>query len=181
MAEVTTIARPYAEALFRLADETRALGAWSATLAGMAEVAGHPEVQAVIGNPAITARQLADLFLSLCRGQGREIGAAERNLVALLVENDRLGLLPQIRDQFEILKARREGVLEAEIVSAFPLDDAQKASLVADLERKFGRRVQAGVSVDQSLIGGVRIVVGDEVIDASIQGKLANMAVALRR
>lgn len=178
MAEVTTIARPYAEALFRLADEGGALAAWSASLGEMAEVAGNPDVRVIIGNPGITARQLTDLFLSLCRDA---TGEQVRNLVALLVDNGRLGLLPQIREQFEALKAQREGMVEAEIVSAFPLDDAQTASLVADLERKFSRKVQAAVSVDLALIGGVRIVVGDEVIDASIQGKLANMAVALKR
>jgi F-type H+-transporting ATPase subunit delta len=178
MAEVTTIARPYAEALFRLADEGKALAAWSATLGEMAQVAANPDVQGIIGNPVITAKQLTDLFLSLCKDV---TGEPARNFVALLVVNGRLGLLPQIREQFETLKDRREGVVEAGIVSAFPLDDAQKASLVADLERKFGRKVQAEVSVDQTLIGGVRIVVGDEVIDASVQGKLANMAVALKR
>jgi F-type H+-transporting ATPase subunit delta len=178
MAEVTTIARPYAEALFRLADEGNALAAWSATLGEMAQVAANPDVQLIIGNPGITARQLTDLFLSLCK---EVTGEPARNFVALLVENGRLGLLPQIRDLFETLKDQREGVVEAEIVSAFPLDDAQQASLVADLERKFSRKVQAVVSVDQALIGGVRIVVGDEVIDASVQAKLANMAVALKR
>jgi F-type H+-transporting ATPase subunit delta len=178
MAEVTTIARPYAEALFRLADEGNALAAWSATLGEMAQVAANPDVQLIIGNPGITARQLTDLFLSLCK---EVTGEPARNFVALLVENGRLGLLPQIRDLFEALKDQREGVVEAEIVSAFPLDGAQKASLVADLERKFSRKVQAVVSVDQALIGGVRIVVGDEVIDASVQAKLANMAVALKR
>jgi F-type H+-transporting ATPase subunit delta len=178
MAEVTTIARPYAEALFRLADQGNALSAWSATLGEMARVAANADVQLIIKNPGITAKQLADLFLSLCK---EVTGEPARNFVALLVENGRLGLLPNIRDQYETLKDQREGVVEAEIVSAFPLDDAQRASLVADLERKFSRKVQAAVSIDRALIGGVRIVVGDEVIDASVQAKLANMAVALKR
>jgi F-type H+-transporting ATPase subunit delta len=178
MAEVTTIARPYAEALFRLADEGNTLAAWSATLGEMAEVAANPDVQLIIGNPGITAKQLTELFLSLCKDV---TGEPARNVVELLVENGRLGLLPQIRDLFETLKDQREGVVEAEIVSAFPLDEAQKASLVADLERKFSRKIEAVVSVDQALIGGVRIVVGDDVIDASVQAKLANMAVALKR
>lgn len=178
MAEVTTIARPYAEAVFRIADADGALAAWSATLDEMAQVASNPDVQAVIGNPKVTAKQLAELFMSLCKGAS---GAAAKNFVELLVDNGRLAAVPEIRDQFEILKDQREGVVEAEIVSAFPLDDAQKASLVSDLERKFKRKVNAAVTVDQALIGGVRIVVGDEVIDASVQGKLASMAVALKR
>jgi F-type H+-transporting ATPase subunit delta len=178
MAEVTTIARPYAEAMFRIADESNSLAAWSGSLAEMAEVAANPEVSAVIANPGFTAKQLTELFLSLCRDVSNP---QARNAVGLLVENGRLGVLPEIRALFEELKDQREGVVEAKIVSAFPMDDAQKNSLVADLERKFKRKVQAVVSVDDSLIGGVRIVVGDEVIDASVQGKLANMSVALKR
>jgi F-type H+-transporting ATPase subunit delta len=107
-------------------------------------------------------------------------GKEARNTVELLVKNGRLDVLPEIRALFEQLKDEREGVVEAEIVSAFPLDDAQRSSLVADLERKFKRKVQVAVSTDNSLIGGVCIIVGDEVIDASVRGKLANMAVALK-
>lgn len=177
MAEITTIARPYAEAIFGLANENNALAAWSETLAEMAEVASNPEVRAVIANPNLSAPQLTELFLSLCREV--KVGEA-RNMVETLVENGRLGVMPQIRELFEVLKDEREGVVEAQIVSAFPLDGAQQASLVADLERKFKRKVQASVSVDNDLIGGVRIMVGDEVIDASVQAKLANMAVALK-
>jgi F-type H+-transporting ATPase subunit delta len=178
MAEVTTIARPYAEAMFRLADESNSLAAWSASLSEMANVAGNPDVKAVIANPGFTAKQLSELFLSLCKDVS---GAQAKNAVELLVQNGRLDVLPEIRTLFEELKDQREGVVEAEIISAFPMDDAQKNSLVADLERKFKRKVNATVSVDNALIGGVRIVVGDEVIDASVQGKLANMAVALKR
>lgn len=178
MAEVTTIARPYAEAMFRLAEEGNALAAWSDKLAEMAAVAGNAEVQAVIDNPKITHRQLIDLFLSLLKSaQGGEV----KSMVELLVANGRLTVLPEIQRQFEVLKEEREGVVEAEIVSAFPLDEAQTSSLTAGLERKFKRKVLATVYVDQSLIGGVRIAIGDEVIDASVQGKLANMAVALKR
>jgi F-type H+-transporting ATPase subunit delta len=177
MAEVTTIARPYAEALFRLADENHALAAWSSTLAEMAEVASNADVRAVIANPNIEAPQLVELFLSLCKDV---TGKEARNTVELLVKNGRLDVLPEIRTLFEQLKDEREGVVEAEIVSAFPLDEVQRSSLVADLERKFKRKVQVAVSTDDSLIGGVCIKVGDEVIDASVRGKLANMAVALK-
>lgn len=177
MAEVSTIARPYAEAVFRIADEGGSLALWSAVLGEMATVASNSDVKAIIANPNISAAQLADVFLSLCK----DVTSTDaRNLVELLVRNGRLGVLPEISAQFEILKDEREGVVEAEIVSAFPMDDAQSASLVADLERKFKRKVQASVSVNSALIGGVRITVGDEVIDASVQAKLANMAVALK-
>jgi len=176
MAEVATIARPYAEAVFGLADTEDALPAWSQSLASMAEVAAHPDVKACIGNPNLTAERLYGLFVSLCREQ---LSAAAQNFVRVLIENDRLALLPQIRTAFEALKNEREGVIDAEITSAFALDDVQLAGLVADLEKRFKRRINAHLCVDQELIGGVRIAVRDEVIDGSVRGKLAAMAAGL--
>ena len=176
MAETLTIARPYAEAIFRLADQRGALGAWSGMLDTMAQVAANPDMQDCIGNPKLTRRQLADLFLSAAKGVNEE----GRNLVELLVENGRLALLPQMRELFEELKHEREGVLDAQIYSAFPVDEAQKSGLVADLERKFSRRIQATIAIDKELIGGVKVVVGDQVIDGSIRARLAAMSVALK-
>ncbi len=176
MAETTTIARPYAEAIFRLADQKGRLGAWANLLDNLAGVAGNPDVQATIGNPKLTATQLESLFLSLC-GEGDAEG---KSLVRVLVENRRLAILPEIREAFEALKREREGVLEAEIFSAFPLSDAQKINVVDDLERKFKRRVVATVAIDPELIGGVKIIVGDQVIDASVRARLAAMETALK-
>ena len=173
MAESATIARPYAEAIFGLADKTNALPAWSRLLATMAEVAAHPEVLALIGNPNLTADRLYGLFVSLCGG---EIGSDAQNFVRILIGNDRLALLPEIRTMFEALKNEREGVIDAVVTSAFPLDAAQIAGLVADLERRFKRRINPKVNVDPELIGGVHIAVGDEVIDGTVRGKLAAMA-----
>jgi F-type H+-transporting ATPase subunit delta len=158
MAEVATIARPYAEAVFGLADTADALPAWSQSLATMAEVAAQPDVKTCIRE---------------------QLSAAAQNLVRVLIENDRLALLPQIRTAFEALKNEREGVIDADIISAFPLDDVQLAGLVADLEKRFKRRINPHLRVDQELIGGVRIAVGDEVIDGSVRGKLAAMAAGL--
>lgn len=176
MAESLTIARPYADAVFRLADQKGALAAWSEALAGMAQVAENPDMRALCDNPKLTRRQLADVFIAACPGLSEE----GRNLVNLLVENGRLSLLPQVYALFEEFKRDREGVLEATIVSAFPVDDDEKASLVAGLERKLKRRVQASVAVDPELIGGVQIVVGDQVIDGSVRARLASMATALK-
>lgn len=176
MAENTTIARPYAQALFQSADRSGELAAWSGRLAAMAQVAADPDMRLCMSNPKLTAQQLIELFLAACR----QDGAQSRNLVRVLVENRRLALIPEIRALFEQLKNQREGVLDARVFSAFPLDAAQKDALVADLEHKFKRRVMASVEVDPELIGGVKVVIGDQVIDASVRARLAAMAAALK-
>jgi F-type H+-transporting ATPase subunit delta len=176
MAEATTIARPYAEAVFRIADQNGRLPAWSETLTNMALVAETPEMQQLIGNPQVTRAQLADLFIAACKG----LDGNGMNLVRLLVDNGRLVVVPQIRDLFEELKREREGMLDAQIRSAFPMNEADTRALVVDLERKFGRRVKASVEVDPELIGGVMVVVGDQVIDGSVRARLAAMSAALK-
>lgn len=177
MAETATIARPYAEAVFGLADKAGNSGNWLEMLATMGQVAGNPDMQACIGNPNLGAKQLYDLFVSLCK---LDLPAEARNFVRVLIDNNRLGLLPEIHAQFAELKNEHDGVLEAEIRSAFPLDNAQITALVADVSRRFKRRVQPRVAVDKDLIGGVRIKVGDEVIDGSVRGRLESMATALK-
>ena len=177
MAESATIARPYAEAVFGLADKAGSTAKWLPVLATMAHVAGNPEMQACIGNPNVGPKALYDLFVALCR---EDLSAEARNFVRVLIANDRLALLPEMHAQFAQLKNEREGVLEAEIRTAFPLDNAQVNALVADISRRFKRRVQPRVTLDRELIGGAHITVGDEVIDGSVRGKLADMAVALR-
>jgi F-type H+-transporting ATPase subunit delta len=178
MAEIATLARPYAEAVFKLADEQSRLGDWSGWLRTMAEVAGNADMQACIGNPQVSAGQLYELFLAACKA---ELPVEAKNFSQVLIRNRRLMLLPEIRAQFEALKLEREGVVDAEIESAFPLDEAQVATLVADLERKFKRKVSPRVRVDRELIGGVRVTVGDEVIDGSVRSKLAAMATAIAK
>ena len=175
MAEIATLARPYAEALFRLADGSGRLSAWSGTLARMAQVAAHPDMQACIGNPSLGSDQLYGLFASL----SGELDAEAQNLLRVLIANDRLPLLPEIDAMFEALKNEREGVVDAQITTAFEFQDGQLASLVADLEKRFGRKINPQVTVDKNLIGGVRVVVGDEVIDGSVRGKLSAMQAGL--
>ena len=177
MAEVTTLARPYAGAVFELADKSNSLAEWAPLLASMARFAAHPEVRACIANPNLGAKPLYTLFTSLC---GDDLSAEARNFVRVLIANDRLALLPEIHAQFLELKNAREGLVEAEIRTAFPLNNAQVSSLVADLERRFKRRVHPRVTQDKELIGGVRIAVGDEVIDSSVRGRLEEMAAALK-
>jgi F-type H+-transporting ATPase subunit delta len=175
MAELATIARPYAEALFRVANSGN-LAAWSDLVSEMAAVAGHPDVNAFAGNPKHSDQQIVDTFLSLLKSN---VSAEAKNFVAMLVENGRLALLPEIGTQFHVLKNAQEGAADLAIASAFELNDAQVKELVATLEKKFGRKLNPSVSVDSSLIGGVRVVVGDEVLDTSVRAKLQQMQVAL--
>ncbi len=176
MAENVTIARPYADAAFELARGAGALGPWSDALDRLASVAADANMRACINDPKLSADQLAKLVLDVAGN----LSAEQQNFIRVLVDNERLLVLPEIRDLFVALKNEHEGVLEAEIASAFPLDDATLASLKSDLEARFKAKLNVQVHIDPELIGGVRIAVGDEVIDASVRGKLANMAAALK-
>lgn len=176
MAENITLARPYADAAFQLARTTGALGPWQQALDRMAAVAADVQMVECIDNPRLQSSQVAQLFLDVVGS----VSAEQQNFVRLLVDNERLQVLPEIRDLYVELKNGQEGVKEADIASAFPLDDATLKNLVAELEARFQCRIQATVSLDPELIGGVRIAVGDQVIDASVRGKLAAMATALQ-
>jgi F-type H+-transporting ATPase subunit delta len=177
MAEPGTIARPYAEAAFRLADAQGKLADWSVTLANLAAVAADGRVRAAVGDPNLSAPKVAGLFISILAGK---ISGEAENFVRVLAENGRLDVLAEIRAQYEALKNEREGVVEAEIYTAFEMDPVQVADLVSRLEKKTGRKVRARVSVDKSLIGGVKIVIGDQVIDGSARAQLAALETALK-
>jgi F-type H+-transporting ATPase subunit delta len=177
MAEPSTVARPYAEAAFKLADQAGALAAWSDMLGALALVAQDARVRAAIGDPNLSDAQVAGLFISILAGK---LSGEGENFVRVLAENKRLGLLPDIRQQFEALRNEREGVVEAEVQSAFELSDAQLRDLVQRLERKTGLKVRARVSVDRELIGGVKIVLGDKVIDGSARAQLGALETALK-
>ena len=178
MAELATIARPYAEALFRLAQEGNALAAWSEKLAFIAAIYRDPQMQAAIGNPKVTATDVERLLVDIC---GERIDGAARNFIQLLMRNRRLTVLPQIREQFEKLKLENEGKLDAKISSAFPLDDAQRNQVVNLLSSRFKRKINATETVDPDLIGGIKVEVGDKVWDASVRGRLQTMALALSK
>ncbi|MFV0372194.1 MAG: F0F1 ATP synthase subunit delta [Azonexus sp.] len=175
MAESVTIARPYAEAVYKLAKETGAQGLWSQRLQRLALIAQDREMTEVMTNPRLSTEQVAELFISL----SADNDAILANFVRTLAENRRLALLPEISRLFELAKSQEEGVQEAVVYSAFPIDDAQIAALLQQLEPRFGTRLTARVEVDPSLIGGVRVTVGDQMLDASVRGKLDAMAVAL--
>src|SRR5712664_507518 len=146
MAEPSTIARPYAEAVFKLADAASALPKWSEMLAALAAVAADARVSAAIKDPKLSDAQVAGLFISILAGK---LNADAENLVRILAENGRLELLPLIRDQYAALRNEREGVVEAEVQSAFELSEAQVDDLVSRLEKKTGRKVRARVTLDK--------------------------------
>jgi len=176
MAESVTIARPYAEALFRAAKESGNLAKWAEQISLLAQVAANPEARAAIGDPNVAAPQLVDLFRSAC---GTAVDAELSNFIQLLSNNDRLGLLPEIAALYESYKQNEEGTKQAEIISAFPIDDAQVKALVPQLETVFKTKLETSVSLDPELIGGIKVIVGDQMLDASVRGKLDAMATAL--
>ena len=177
MAEPSTVARPYAEAAFKLADEAGALAKWSEMLAALAQVGQDARVRGAVADPNLSDAQVAGLFISILAGK---LSGDAENFVRVLAQNGRLELLPQMREQFEALRNEREGVVEAEVQSAFELSEAQLADLVQRLEKKTGRKVRTHVSVDRELIGGVKVVLGDKVIDGSARAQLSALETALK-
>ena len=176
MSELTTLARPYAEALFRMAQSENDLAGWSDRVQTLANIAGNTQAAALIADPSVDSDRVAALMIDIA---GPSLGERGANLVKLLAENGRLPVLPEIAEQFETLKASAEGVIEATITSAQALTQPQIDELVAGLKRKFNRAVNVQVAVDASLIGGAVIAVGDQVIDGSVKGRLQRMAFAL--
>ncbi len=177
MAEVLTIARPYAEAVFRLAKAGNTLSDWSIMLKLVAVVADDKRIRTLLGNPEVSAKRLGELLLDIC---GDKLSNEGRNFILLLVESKRVEVLPEVSELFEQLKTQHEGVLEAKVASAFAMTDEQLKDLVAGLESKFKCKIEAKVDVNSELIGGVKVVIGDEVFDASVRGKLEAMSVALK-
>ncbi len=177
MSELSTLARPYAEAVFRLAQDENDLAGWSARIASLAMIVSDAQLARLNADPAVAADRVATLVIEVA---GPGLGERGASFVKVLAENDRLSLLPEIGAQFETLKASAEGTIEATISSAQELTQAQIDDLVAGLKAKFKRAVTVQVAVDPELIGGAVIAVGDKVIDGSVKGRLQRMAFALQ-
>lgn len=176
MAELTTLARPYAKAAFELAHQKQQLGEWSAMLSTLAVVARDERVQTLLGHPSVTAEAKAEAFIQVCEERLSEAG---KNFVRLLAENKRLSLLPEISVLFEEFKAQQESTVQVVVETAFELSQEQKDALIKSLQAKLGRSVNMETVLDKSLLGGVVIRADDLVIDASVRGRIAKLAEAL--
>ena len=176
MAERTTVARPYADAAFQIAREQNALPRWGEMVKLARGIAGDAQMVDVLTSPKLDAADKASLFLTIA---GDRFSDDMRNFVRVLIEADRIELLPEIETLFEGLRNEAEGVAKARIETALPLTDAQLAELTAALSKRFGKRIEASTSINKALIGGARIAVGDTVIDGSVRGKLEQMKHAL--
>lgn len=177
MAEAITIARPYATAVYRLAKENNALAVWSNQLSLLSSIVLNEQMQAVIDDPKLPSTELERLFLAVCEGKLSEQAV---NLVKVLVKYGRLSILPVIAEAYEALKAQDEGTLTAELTSPYQPTDSQVNVLVKQLEARFGKKIEAKVTLDPELIGGIKIVVGDTVIDTSVRGQLQELAYTLK-
>ncbi len=175
--EKITIARPYAEAIYGRAEETDTLDAWSDMLDLLGIVAGTPEVASMIDNPLLPPQRVQELMLEI---SGERLDEEGRNLVKLLVENDRLSLLPDIAALYERLKRERQGVLQVQVTSAYTLNQAEKKTLAGVLKERLDRDIEINAERDPDLIGGILIRAGDLVIDGSVRGQLHKLANELR-
>ena len=176
MAEKTTIARPYAEAVFALAKEQSKLKQWSEMLQAAAAVTSNDDMRQLIGNTNVSKDQLAKFVLDLCGGDFSDEG---KNLIRLLAENRRLTLMDEIAAQYEELRAEEEKTIEAEVVSAFEVSAAQQKQISDKLKARLGREVTLSCRVDPSLLGGAIIKAGDLVIDGSTLGQIQKLSIEL--
>ena len=176
MAELSTLARPYAKAAFEYAVEARDLQGWSDSLALAGAVTEQPAVTKFLGSPSATAEQLAEAVAAIC---GEQLLESCQNFISILSENRRLPLLPHISQQFEIMKANREKAVDVDVATAHKLDAKQQKQLSDALSAKLERKVNLQVNIDKSLLGGAVIRAGDTVIDGSIRGRLTKLAESL--
>lgn len=177
MAEHTTVARPYAKAIFGLANESKTLGAWSQTLAYLVAIVQDNHFLEVASNPINSAKSVESSVIDILGDNATE---EVKRFVSEVIKHHRLNSLPAIAALFEEYKAQAEAIIDATVESAFPLETTQVTEMVASLTKKYGSVVRISVMVKPELIGGVRIIIGDDVIDTSVRGQLANMAASLK-
>ena len=181
MAELATVARPYAEALFKACTagagtDLQSAVVWVDTLAA---IAANPEMRQLADNPKVTAEQVFDVMAGVAQQRGNALSEHARNFLRTVIDNGRVDALPEVAAQFRTLVNRQSGSSDATVYSAFPMDDAALQGLGASLEKRFGRKLHLTVQQDETLIGGIRVVVGDEVLDTSVKARLEQMKAAL--
>ncbi len=177
MAELATIARPYAEALFKTSGAD--LAGTAVWLDELAAIASNAQLQQYAGNPSVTSAQTFDVMSGVSESNRVKLPEAAKNFLRAVIDNGRIGVLPEIASQFRALKNALSGSSDAVVYSAFPLDAALLADLAVTLEKRFDRKLNVKVELEPELIGGVRVVVGDEVLDTSVKARLEQMKVAL--
>ena len=177
MAEISTIARPYAQAVFDLAKEQKQLQAWSETLSLLSQVVDDQAVKSVINDSKTLDTDKEKLLLDICK---KNINKEGENFIKLLIENKRLLILPFISEAFENLKANEEGSVTANIVVATKITKKETDEIIKNLEKKLNKKIEATVEIDQSILGGSVITVGDTVIDASVKGQLESLAFSMK-
>ena len=174
MAELATIARPYAEALFKASSsDLNGAAVWVEELKAIAK---NAQLQQFADNPNVTAAQVFDVISGVSQVALPEMA---KNFLRTVIENGRLSALPEIAEQFRVLKNAQTGSADAVVYSAFPIDSAALADLAATLEKRFARKLNVSVELQPELIGGIRVVVGDEVLDSSVKARLEQMKMAL--
>ena len=175
MAELATIARPYAEALFK----TGGGAALAAEVSALGAVAADADMRQFADNPKVAASMIFNVVSDVLGRQGVVLGQAAQNFLRTVIDNGRLSALPEIAAQYQALVNASSGVSDATVYSAYPIDDAQFTEVMASLEKRFARKLKGSVQVDPELIGGIRVVVGDEVLDTSVKARLEQMKAVL--
>ncbi len=178
MAEIATLARPYAKAVFELAIESDNFDEWSNNLSFLTKIIENPTISAAIDNPELGKNILTNLLLDVSE---EHLSEEAKGLLKILVDNQRLKAIPQIALQYEQLKAEHQGYIKVDIVSAYSLNQPQEQEIKARLNKRLGKSVDINFTVDKSLLGGFLIRAGDEVIDVSVKGRLEQLASELRR
>ena len=177
MAELATIARPYAEALFKAStDQGADLNSTVAWVDELAAIAANPQLRQLADSPKVTIEQVLDVITGVARSA---LPDAARNFLRVIIENDRLDALPEVAVQFRGIVNRLNGSSDAIVYSAFPVEVSALNDISDALQKRFGRKLNLSVKIDESLIGGVRVVVGDEVLDTSVKARLEQMKAAL--
>ena len=177
MAELATIARPYAEALFKASSANGAdLNSTVAWVEELAAIAADPQLRQLADSPKVTSEQVLAVITGVARSA---LPDAARNFLRVIIENGRLDALPEVAVQFRGIVNRLNGSSDAIVYSAFPVEEAALNDISAALQKRFGRKLNLSVKIDESLIGGVRVVVGDEVLDTSVKARLEQMKAAL--